>query len=75
MGQLLMALVQKRGLMKNPFELIVKKLVASNFSEVSHGVQFVSTLIKLPKFKMVWGIVPDYMHCVLLGILRRFLNI
>lgn len=56
------------------FRAACKQLVASNFREVKHGVQFVSTLIRLPRFKMVWGFVPDYMHCVLLGIVRRFLN-
>ncbi|XP_046393844.1 uncharacterized protein LOC124161530 isoform X1 [Ischnura elegans] len=38
------------------------------------GVTAVSALINLEGFSMIWGFVPDYMHCCLLGIVKRFLN-
>ncbi|XP_046405027.1 uncharacterized protein LOC124170349 [Ischnura elegans] len=39
------------------------------------GVKMVSPLINVSSFSMVWGFVPDYMHCVLLGTVRRFLSL
>ena len=38
------------------------------------GVQTLSPLFNLQKFDMVKSFVPDYMHCVLLGIVRQFLS-
>ncbi|XP_037278000.2 uncharacterized protein LOC119170838 isoform X1 [Rhipicephalus microplus] len=39
------------------------------------GVKTVSPLINLPHFNIVWSFVPDYMHCVLLGVARQFLEL
>lgn len=41
---------------------------------VVRGVKTVSPLINLEHFSIVWGFVPDYMHCVLLGVARQFLE-
>lgn len=35
------------------------------------GVKGPSPLINLPHFDIVWGFVPDYMHCVLLGVAKQ----
>ncbi|XP_037502213.1 uncharacterized protein LOC119376472 [Rhipicephalus sanguineus] len=40
-----------------------------------HGVKTVSPLINLQQFNIVSGFVPDYMHCVLLGLGRQFLEL
>lgn len=39
-----------------------------------NGVRTVSPLINMPQFHIVWGFVPDYMHCMLLGVGRQFLT-
>lgn len=39
-----------------------------------HGVKTVSALVNLPQFHIVWSFVPDYMHCILLGVGRQFLD-
>ncbi|XP_077552509.1 uncharacterized protein LOC144166948 [Haemaphysalis longicornis] len=39
-----------------------------------NGVTTVSPLINMPQFHIVWGFVPDYMHCMLLGVRRQFLD-
>lgn len=38
-----------------------------------HGVKTVSPLISLPHFNLVCSFVPDYVHCILLGVARQFL--
>lgn len=40
-----------------------------------NGVRTVSSLIKLENFNIVWGFVPDYMHCILLGVARQFMEL
>lgn len=35
------------------------------------GVKGPSPLINMPYFDIVWGFVPDYMHAVLLGVIRQ----
>ncbi|XP_049272799.1 uncharacterized protein LOC125758995 [Rhipicephalus sanguineus] len=40
-----------------------------------HGVKTASPLISLPYFHIVAGFVPDYMHCILLGVGRQFLDL
>lgn len=39
------------------------------------GVKGPSPLINLPGFDIVWSFTPDYMHCVLLGVSRQFLEL
>ncbi|EEC08381.1 conserved hypothetical protein, partial [Ixodes scapularis] len=41
---------------------------------VVRGVKNVSPLINLEQFSIVWGFVPDYMHCILLGVAKQFLD-
>ncbi|XP_064470402.1 uncharacterized protein LOC135385154 [Ornithodoros turicata] len=41
----------------------------------TNGVKGPSPLINLQGFDIVWGFTPDYMHCVLLGVTRQFLQI
>jgi len=40
-----------------------------------NGVKGVSPLLFLPLFAIVLGFVPDYLHCVLLGIVRTFASL
>ncbi|KAG0436434.1 hypothetical protein HPB47_017949 [Ixodes persulcatus] len=37
-----------------------------------NGVKGPSPLTDLPHFNLVWGFSVDYMHCVLLGVIRQF---
>ncbi|KAG1652613.1 hypothetical protein GQR58_026194 [Nymphon striatum] len=46
-------------------------LASSNTSPVN-GVNGISPLLFLPLFNIVRGFVPDYLHCVLLGVVRMF---
>ena len=39
------------------------------------GVKGASLLSLLPNFDIIRSFVPDYMHCVLLGVVRQFINI
>jgi hypothetical protein len=39
------------------------------------GVKGMSLLYLLPFFDVIKGVVPDYMHCILLGIVKQFLNL
>ncbi|KAG0437007.1 hypothetical protein HPB47_017654, partial [Ixodes persulcatus] len=39
------------------------------------GIKGPSPLINLPGFDIVWSFSPDYMHCVLLGVTRQFLEL
>lgn len=44
----------------------------SNADNPVNGIKGVSPLLFLPLFNIVSGFVPDYLHCVLLGIVRMF---
>lgn len=46
-------------------------LVSSEMQPVN-GIKGVSPLLFLPLFNIVTGFVPDYLHCVLLGVVRSF---
>ncbi|XP_046396470.1 uncharacterized protein LOC124163543 isoform X1 [Ischnura elegans] len=50
------------------------KQLYSNTKEKVFGIRSYSPFYTLENFSMTWGFVPDYMHCVLLGIVRRFLE-
>lgn len=39
------------------------------------GVKKLSVLLKLDNFDVVWGLIVDYMHCVLIGVAKRILNL
>ena len=49
--------------------LDMEQAVAQNKSV--RGVKGPSPLINMPYFDIVWGFVPDYMHSVLLGVIRQ----
>ncbi|KAH9385067.1 hypothetical protein HPB48_027121 [Haemaphysalis longicornis] len=49
--------------------------VAGDGKTFPNGVKTVSPLINLEHFNIVWGFVPDYMHCILLGLGRQFLEL
>ncbi|KAM7313376.1 uncharacterized protein ISCGN_003242 [Ixodes scapularis] len=51
--------------------------MAEAFETSAHvrGVKGPSALINLPAFDIVWSFSPDYMHCVLLGVARQFLEL
>ncbi|RXN22564.1 hypothetical protein ROHU_023413 [Labeo rohita] len=54
----------------------VKKMLADMEQAVTQnrsvrGVKGPSPLINMPFFDIVWGFVPDYMHAVLLGVIRQ----
>ena len=40
-------------------------------SKSVRGVKGPSPLINMPHFDIAWGFVPDYMHAVLLGVIRQ----
>lgn len=51
-----------------------KKMLADMEPAVAQnrsGVTGPSPLINMPYFDIVWGFVPDYMHAVLLGVIRQ----
>ncbi|XP_046404345.1 uncharacterized protein LOC124169703 [Ischnura elegans] len=39
------------------------------------GIKGISPLVNLISFRMVWGFVPDYMHCVLQGVTKRWIRL
>jgi hypothetical protein len=50
---------------------------AINNPRVSHvmGVKGPSILFLLPGFNLITGLIPDYMHCLLLGVVYQFLDL
>lgn len=36
-----------------------------------HGVKGLSIMLSIPDFRTVWGLSPDYLHSVLLGVGRQ----
>ncbi|XP_075551963.1 uncharacterized protein LOC142585248 [Dermacentor variabilis] len=52
------------GVLKAMVEAVQKK-------EPVFGIKGPSTLIKLRGFDLVWGLPPDYMHCVLEGVTKQ----
>ncbi|XP_059477522.1 uncharacterized protein LOC132197926 [Neocloeon triangulifer] len=56
------------------FASAYENLFENEFEKLD-GVGIVSPCIDSPEFKMVWGFIPDYVHCVLLGTTRRFIKI
>ena len=50
-----------------------KKATASG--KPVQGVKGASLLCLLPNFDIVGSFIPDYMHCVLLGVVRQFITI
>lgn len=42
--------------------------------EVTHGMKG-CTLLQLPNFDLVWGVCPEYMHCVVEGVCKQLADI
>nr|XP_037269998.1 uncharacterized protein LOC119161561 isoform X2 [Rhipicephalus microplus]XP_037285845.1 uncharacterized protein LOC119178705 isoform X2 [Rhipicephalus microplus] len=64
----------------NPTERTESQMVEDMMTAVRegvtvNGVKTASPLIGLPYFNIVSGFVPDYMHCILLGVARQFLDL
>ncbi|KAG0443724.1 hypothetical protein HPB47_014600 [Ixodes persulcatus] len=83
---LLAAKPGRRGTVKYPVGITsvpdrTKEEVQSGMVEVFwtgvnfRGIKGPSPLINLPGFDIVWSFSPDYMHCVLLGVTRQFLEL
>jgi len=53
-------------------ESFVKDSLDASVEHPVRGVKGVSPLLFLPLFNIVTGFVPDYLHCVLLGVVRTF---
>ncbi|CAN8008565.1 unnamed protein product, partial [Ixodes pacificus] len=59
---------------RTEIQMIADMEEALDTGTVVRGVRTASPLINLEHFDIVWGFVPDYMHCVLLGVGRQFLE-
>lgn len=51
--------------------------MAQSFEEKKsiRGVKGPSPLINLPHFPICWGFPPDFMHCLLLGVVRQLADL
>ncbi|KAJ8313375.1 hypothetical protein KUTeg_009079 [Tegillarca granosa] len=56
-------------------EILQCGLVATESGKPEYGIKGVSSLHGLEHFDIVGGIVPDYMHGVLLGVTKQLLNL
>ncbi|XP_037560291.1 uncharacterized protein LOC119437304 [Dermacentor silvarum] len=57
-------------------EGMIKDMAEAHRSGVHvRGVKGPSPLINLAGFDIVWGFTPNYMHCVLLGVTRQFMEL
>jgi hypothetical protein len=56
-------------------DAIVLAEEATRMNKVVNGVKGASTLLLFPKLDIIASFVPDYMHSVLLGVTRQFLNL
>lgn len=52
-------------------EMLADMEIAVMQNKSVRGVKGPSPLINMPHFDIVWGFVPDYMHAVLLGVIRQ----
>ncbi|XP_022101244.1 uncharacterized protein LOC110984916 isoform X2 [Acanthaster planci] len=52
-------------------ELLHDMMRATDEGHVVRGVKGPTPLINLPHFSIVWGFPVDFMHCVLLGVIRQ----
>ncbi|VDI08666.1 Hypothetical predicted protein [Mytilus galloprovincialis] len=59
---------------RNSAEILACGLAALQTNKPEMGVKGVSSLHGLEWFDMVWGLVPDYMHGVLLGVTKMLMK-
>jgi len=48
---------------------------ANRMGKSSYGVKGSTIAMLIPQFDLITGFVPDYMHCVLLGVVRSFVSL
>lgn len=56
-------------------EVMKDMSAALSTNQMQRGVKGYTPLVLLPKFDLVWGVCPDYMHCVLEGVGRQLTDI
>lgn len=76
-GKVLKYTVQKDADERTEAQMLrdMELAVAGDGKTFPNGVKTVSALINLEQFNIVWSFVPDYMHCILLGLGRQFLEL
>ncbi|XP_071855030.1 uncharacterized protein [Apostichopus japonicus] len=52
-------------------EVLEDMVKALDEGRIIRGVKGPTPVINLPKFPLVWGFPPDFMHCLLLGVARQ----
>ncbi|XP_060607195.1 uncharacterized protein LOC132759444 [Ruditapes philippinarum] len=55
-------------------EGVLESMESATVRNRQKGFKGMSGIARLLKFELVYGIVPDYMHCVLLGIVKTILS-
>ncbi|XP_033114024.1 uncharacterized protein LOC117114465 [Anneissia japonica] len=55
-------------------EMLQDMQTALEEARLVRGIKGPSPLINLPQFEIVWGFVPDYMHCVALGVVKHLVE-
>lgn len=69
-------LVETENSIERSEEQMVRDMERAVLEKVPvNGVKTVSPLINMQQFNIVWSFVPDYMHCMLLGVGRQFLTL
>lgn len=56
---------------RNHQTIVEKGKIAARDGKTILGIKGPSALADLPKFDLFSGMVPDYLHCVLLGVCRQ----
>lgn len=56
-------------------ETIANMTAAAASRRTVQGFKGPSPLLNVPGFNIVWGFQPDYMHCVLLGVVRQITDL
>jgi len=56
---------------RNHKTTVEKGQIAEREGTTILGIKGPSAIVDLPKFDVINGMVPDYMHCVLLGVCRQ----
>lgn len=60
---------------RDPEETKQLMAIAAATEETIQGVKGPTPLMNLPFFNVVWGLTPDYMHCVLLGVSQQLTDL
>lgn len=69
-------LTQGQHLVERTHDLVLKAmLIARQRDQATDGFKGPSALVKLNTLNLVWGILPDYMHCCLLGVVKALTDL